>query len=167
MVLPTQPHPARKASHRDQAALRSNHLDPLAWPLSPLYLTVQKISSSGLIYYFSQISSVLFHCSLPSIKEHNSISMSKLINCWMKAEMRICSNCLCILRKILHSHYMEMKISIPLLQLNFRTWIELKNVIRKIDTVLKPFNLIWSLYLVKFFVTLMTVALPTWRVVYI
>ena len=71
VVLPTQPHPARKASHRDQAALRSNHLDPLAWPYSPLCLTVQKISSLGLIYYFSQILSVLFHCLLPSKKEHN------------------------------------------------------------------------------------------------
>ena len=110
VVLPTQPHPARKASHRDQAALRSNHLDPLAWPYSPLCLTVQKFSSLGLIYYFSQISSVLFHCLLSSKKEHNCISMSKLINCRMEAEMLICSNCWCILRIILHSHYMEKKI---------------------------------------------------------
>ena len=60
VVLPTQPHPARKASHRDQAAPRSNHLDPLAWPHSPLCLTVQKFSSLGLTYYFPQISSVFF-----------------------------------------------------------------------------------------------------------
>ena len=58
------------------------------WPgHTALCLTVQKISSLGLIYYFSQISSVLFHCLLPSSKEHNCISMSKLINCRMETDV--------------------------------------------------------------------------------
>ena len=80
VVLPTQPHPARKASYRDQAAPRSNHLDPLAWPHSPLCLTVQKISSLGLTYYFPQISSVFFSCLKKKKKDHNWISISKLID---------------------------------------------------------------------------------------